>query len=109
MPENTVYVGRPTKWGNPFKLIGDEIFIDISWRSKFTKWRYVNLGCNEDLVQLYESLFENSDHGDMDFNHWSEILINQNIRELSGKNLACFCSLNVPCHADVLLRLCNSR
>ena len=30
-------------------------------------------------------------------------------RELRGKNLACFCSLDQPwCHADVLLRVANS-
>ena len=23
MPENTVYVGRPTKWGNPFRVEED--------------------------------------------------------------------------------------
>jgi hypothetical protein len=26
---------------------------------------------------------------------------------LRGKNLACFCALDQPCHADVLLRLAN--
>lgn len=28
--------------------------------------------------------------------------------ELSGKNLACWCALDAPCHADVLLELANS-
>ena len=28
--------------------------------------------------------------------------------ELRGKNLACFCPLDQPCHADVLLELANS-
>jgi hypothetical protein len=27
--------------------------------------------------------------------------------ELRGKNLACWCKLGVPCHADVLLQLAN--
>ncbi len=30
------------------------------------------------------------------------------IAELRGKNLACFCKLNRPCHADVLLELANA-
>ena len=30
-------------------------------------------------------------------------------RELRGKNLACRCALNEPCHADVLLELANKR
>jgi Domain of unknown function (DUF4326) len=29
-------------------------------------------------------------------------------RELRGKNLACWCPLNQPCHADVLLEIANS-
>jgi hypothetical protein len=27
---------------------------------------------------------------------------------LKGKNLACWCALEAPCHADVLLELANS-
>jgi hypothetical protein len=26
---------------------------------------------------------------------------------LRGKNLACWCGLNEPCHADVILRIAN--
>lgn len=29
------------------------------------------------------------------------------VRELRGKNLACWCALDKPCHADTLLRLAN--
>lgn len=29
------------------------------------------------------------------------------LKELRGKNLACWCDLDKPCHADVLLRLAN--
>lgn len=29
------------------------------------------------------------------------------IAELRGKNLACWCPLDQPCHADVLLELAN--
>jgi len=28
--------------------------------------------------------------------------------ELAGKNLACWCPLDKPCHADVLLELANN-
>lgn len=30
------------------------------------------------------------------------------VTPLRGKNLACFCSLDQPCHADVLLELANA-
>lgn len=29
-------------------------------------------------------------------------------RELAGKNLACWCPLDGPCHADVLLEIANA-
>lgn len=30
-------------------------------------------------------------------------------RELRGKNLACWCQLDQPCHADVLLEIANGQ
>ena len=30
------------------------------------------------------------------------------LAELRGKNLACWCALDQPCHADVLLELANA-
>lgn len=30
------------------------------------------------------------------------------VRELHGKDLACWCRLDQECHADVLLRLANT-
>ena len=37
------------------------------------------------------------------FNHMK--YISENIELLRGKNLACFCSLQQNCHADVLLEM----
>lgn len=31
------------------------------------------------------------------------------VEKLQGKNLACWCPLDHPCHADVLLRLANGQ
>jgi hypothetical protein len=33
--------------------------------------------------------------------------IRENIGQLRGKNLACWCKPGAPCHADVLLELAN--
>lgn len=43
---------------------------------------------------------EKCDHDDYD----ADIL-----EELRGKNLACWCPLDQPCHGDVLLELANSK
>ena len=34
--------------------------------------------------------------------------ITEIVAELRGKDLACFCPLDQPCHADVLLEIANA-
>ena len=34
MPENTVYVGRPTRWGNLFKDEADQVYVWAGYRRK---------------------------------------------------------------------------
>lgn len=80
MPENTVYVGRPTKWGNPYKL---------GWS-----------GPAGEVVRLYRAYIE--------ANQQSTERFALPLAELRGKNLACWCPLDQPCHADVLLEIANS-
>ena len=53
---------------------------------------------HERAVQLYEEWILSE--------HQQERL-NKYKRWLHGHNLACWCPLNMPCHADILLRLCN--
>ena len=79
MPDNTVYVGRPTKWGNPFKVN--------------------QAGTHDECVQFFSI-----DIGFM--NSRLEFMFDE-IGQLRGKNLACWCPLDRPCHADVLLELAN--
>lgn len=81
MPENTVYVGRPSYWGNPF----------LHGHGNIEKMRPI-------LVELFRDWIEN----DID----AEDLRN-NIHLLRGKNLACWCPIGQPCHADVLLEHAN--
>jgi hypothetical protein len=42
------------------------------------------------------------------FEWYAETYPRHDIEELRGKNLACYCALDQPCHADVLLRLANT-
>ncbi|HEY5037095.1 MAG TPA: DUF4326 domain-containing protein [Chthoniobacterales bacterium] len=81
MPENTIYVGRPSVWGNPY-LVG----------SKMLGGKALTAA---KAVALYRQ-------------HVDEVFDRQTIRaRLGGKNLACWCALHQPCHADVLLDLAN--
>lgn len=92
MPENTVSVARPGKWGNPF-VIGDLKF-------------FVNDHDPNDLL-----VFDPQDAAEavaafkwlVSQPHGRHLMV-----ELRGKNLACWCALDALCHADVLLDLANA-
>ena len=84
MPANTVYVGRPSKWGNPF-----EIDKPLN-KSGQTVDR-------QGAVELYRFRLESAGAMGSPFP----------VSELCGKNLACWCPLSEPCHADVLLEVAN--
>jgi hypothetical protein len=92
MPENAVYVGRPTRWGNPFK-VGDPIpepwSLTATYAGRVVEDRRM-------AVDLFESYAEVTPF-------YAELVRD----ELAGHDLACFCPLDEPCHADVLLRIAN--
>ena len=90
MPENTVYVGRPGKWGNPIKVVSDVVNHEFE------------AGTPEEAVTMFQDILSNpqlvSDYG----------YPLSDIEQLGGKNLACWCSLDHACHADVLLEIANN-
>lgn len=97
MPPNTVYVGRPSKWGNPAMIFeypfGFQIERDLRILFKtdneyFALYQAVN--CFRDILDAM-----------------SQSELQEYLSGLRGKNLACWCALNQPCHADVLLELAN--
>jgi hypothetical protein len=81
MPPNTVYVGRPSKWGNPFKI---EDFKTEDFQDRVARAA---------AILKYEEVLDKA------------LLVNPHyLDELKGKDLACWCPLDKPCHADVILR-----
>lgn len=102
MPPNTVKVDRSTKWGNPFVANhpGSVVERDMkpaaavaAFRSMVAKeggWFPTPLPWPKGKIPA-----QYTTAGDV-------------ARELRGKNLACWCSLDQPCHADVLLELANA-
>jgi len=94
MPENTVSVCRPGRWGNPFQ-IGSTGWIPVDNSGVWSKNPHPPL-TREEAVQCfrYSTEFQLSDDPSY-------------LDSLRGKNLACFCPLDQPCHADVLLELAN--
>jgi len=84
MPEGAIYVGRPTKFGNPYK-VGDP---DPMWVGGVLD--------AASAVRMYEWYLAANPH-----------IIAAAIRDLAGHDLACFCKLDRPCHADILLKIAN--
>jgi len=91
MPPNTVKVDRSTKWGNPF-IVG----IHGTREYCVKLFRYLMAG------MICVSFRKHADKQIAAYKH-----IRRNRRHLRGKNLACFCPLTEPCHADVLLEIAN--
>lgn len=81
MPENTVSVARPGRYGNPFRVADFGIPNASEAVQRFRGW-------------------------------WGGYVVGPpkpDLTPLRGKNLACWCNLDAPCHADVLLDMANAR
>ena len=108
-PENSVYVGRPTKWGNPLRIIGDVIYIDAGYRRKILdKW--VVLEESDDpilMLKFYEGILFGEQFNNCDLQYWSNKFKKNNLEDLRGKNLVCWCKTGEHCHADILLKVVN--
>jgi hypothetical protein len=74
-----VYIGRPSKWGNPFSHKEDTI----------AEFRVEN---RQTAIQQYEKWVLTQSH------------LMRSLIELRGKTLGCWCSPK-PCHGHVLAKL----
>lgn len=133
---NAIIVARPTKYGNPFRyrqrvgglvhhhpdypeaweyegrISGPDMRHDSfgpgdAWEPLWVRW-----ATREEIVELFRRTLIEPDRG----MHWAYPSGNGNLarftvedarRELAGRDLACWCPLDQPCHADVLLSLAN--
>ena len=116
MPKGAIYVGRPTRWGNPF--------VAHDWQASL---RAVALGCrgdtagrNEAAVKLYR-LWLTAERRPIKRDRrdplTKEVMtlrpdiprptIEEIRTALRGHDLACWCRLDRPCHADLLLEIAS--
>lgn len=136
MPEGAVKVDRSTKWGNPFRIealvwvpVAMGFRADKAGRTAcavelYRRWMGM-AAADGPLVTLPSRL------GDLEFGDGSAASVEQHVRgvaaaiasevtpaislpdrpdprELRGMDLACWCKLDQPCHADVLIALANA-
>lgn len=78
-----IYIGRPSKWGNPFSHKEDTLaeFKTSSRKESITKHKEWLLA-NEELMN--------------------------DLHELKGKVLGCWCDEDKTCHGDILVELVNN-
>lgn len=98
MPEGAIYVGRPSRWGNPWVV------------------HIHNPSCGPELLACPDYIADDRVDAATKYRHavlyplagQPPVPTPDEIRaELRGRDLACWCPLDQPCHADVLLELAN--
>lgn len=82
-----VYIGRPSKWGNPFTHKNDGK----------TLAKYV-VGSRKEAIEAFEEYITNGEG-----KHLLE-----DLHELKDKTLGCWCKPK-SCHGDVLVKLINEK
>jgi hypothetical protein len=97
MPPGAIYVGRPTRWGNPY-TVGHLCPLIWTWHDQH--WTCQPHGTDRvrdraHAVDLYRRIAH------------QPAFIADVRRHLAGHDLACWCPANQPCHADVLLEIAN--
>jgi hypothetical protein len=97
-PVGAIVVSRPSRWGNPFSIK------DFPARG-VRREGYISLPERRQLVvDCFRSLVEHGGAPD-DGVPYDEV---EGLAALRGHDLACWCPLDQPCHADVLLELANA-
>jgi Domain of unknown function (DUF4326) len=95
MPPGAKYVGRPTDWGNPYKVVKEDgAFWVVGPRGNYWHGPTQKDEAIEKAVSLYR--------------HYLDGMIGTGrlrLDELRGHDLACFCRLDQPCHVDVILEV----
>lgn len=99
-----VIVARPTRWGNPFRVVrqGGEWNVVDEHGDTYPPAADTRWAAADTAVLLYRTAIKHSP---------TDITVDEIRRELDGRDLACWCPIQdadgnpVPCHADVLLAI----
>jgi hypothetical protein len=98
MPPNTVRVSRPSKWGNPFAI-----------REFCGQWFVDPDPYNQGGFPTKQAA---ASHAVECYRHYIDALPAEEAKlmrqALKGRSLGCWCPLDQPCHADVLLEVANA-
>lgn len=96
-----IHVGRPTPWGNVAKVVGPDL--DQKWWVHAHPFDDDPCGFQSEYDARQEAVTQFRTRFQCDI-----ALMEQARMVLHGKDLACFCSLEMPCHAEVLLEIASA-
>jgi hypothetical protein len=88
-------VDRTTPYGNPFRHVSDEGILKITSDEETARRAVAG-----ELVQMFRDWLDRDPVG--------QRLAARVRAELRGHNLACWCRLDRPCHADIELEIANA-
>lgn len=133
---DAVIVARPSKWGNPFiyrhdmrglvhhhpqlpdvwefegRISGPGQRHDAFHADGTVERLWVRWATREEIVELFRRTLIEPDRGMVwawpsRAGRFASFTLEEARAELVGRDLACWCPLDQPCHADVLLELAN--
>ena len=107
-PEGTIVVSRPSRWGNEFTIYPDaltgrwwaEDYVDDLERMRRDTYATVVEARRVAAAAYFRVVLAGN-------GLWGIPTIAEVRGRLAGRDLACWCPLDQPCHADVLLELAN--
>jgi hypothetical protein len=108
---DAIYVGRGSKWGNPFVVQTAPKGMVGSY--PMTDCRYAVVDTRDDAprgnYKLFRTFHDAARYAAAQYRYvvLSKMLAADPdaLQELAGKHLACWCSPDNPCHGDVLLEI----
>lgn len=112
-PEGAIVVSRPSRWGNPFRIYHGHSLIGPPWSVARETWTHIladqcvtgyitstDMSADQP-VRVFRDLLAVRQRDEPDrLAEWIEPLV--------GHDLACWCPVDQPCHADVLLEIANA-
>lgn len=107
MPEGAIVVSRPSHWGNPFRIYqhckgsdGDWGVEDTGRFNQSLGHGWTRQGALNAAIAAYRAELDKA----FPIGSSARFAL---VCQLVGHDLACWCALDQPCHADVLLEIAN--
>lgn len=103
-PENGFYVGRPTAWGNPWRVKETSRGFSVHHEPQGSIAR--------SAIDTYGTAGEAAEHAVREFRVYmakqNDLWLRGRLEPLFGKTLLCWCPIDQACHVDVLIEFADA-